>query len=75
MYFSSFNSYISVVVSSFFELGTVSKWCIRKWITIADDDDDDVNNNYYYYYHHNYHHHHHHHYYYSGAVFTNLFSK
>ena len=28
----SFNSHISVVVCSFFELGIVSKWCIRELI-------------------------------------------
>ena len=28
----SFDSHISVVVSSFFEFGTVSKWFIREWI-------------------------------------------
>ena len=28
----SFNSHISVVVCSFFEFGTVSKWCIREWV-------------------------------------------
>ena len=28
----SFNSHISVVISSFFEFGTVSKWCIRGWV-------------------------------------------
>ena len=28
----SFNSHISVVICSFFEFGTVSKWCIREWI-------------------------------------------
>ena len=27
-----FNSRISVVVCSFFEFGTVSKWCIREWV-------------------------------------------
>ena len=28
----SFNSHISVVVCSFFEFGTVSKWCVREWV-------------------------------------------
>ena len=28
----SFNSHISVVVCSFFEFRTVSKWCIREWV-------------------------------------------
>ena len=28
----SFNSHISVVVFSFFEFGTVSKWCIEEWV-------------------------------------------
>ena len=28
----SFNSHISVVICSFFEFGTVSKWCIREWV-------------------------------------------
>ena len=28
----SFNSHISIVVCSFFEFGTVSKWCRRKWV-------------------------------------------
>ena len=28
----SFNSHISVVVFSFFEFGTVSKWSIREWV-------------------------------------------
>ena len=28
----SFNSHISVVVNSFFEFGTVSKWCNREWV-------------------------------------------
>ena len=27
-----FDHHISVVVGSFFEFGTVSKWCIRKWV-------------------------------------------
>ena len=27
----SFNSHTSVVVCSFFEFGTVSKWCITEW--------------------------------------------
>ena len=28
----SFNRHISVVVCSFFEFGTVSKWCIGEWV-------------------------------------------
>ena len=28
----SFNSHISVVICSFFEFGTVSKWCIGEWV-------------------------------------------
>ena len=28
----SFNSHNSVVFCSFFEFGTVSKWCIREWV-------------------------------------------
>ena len=28
----SLNSHINVVVCSFFEFWTVSKWCIRKWV-------------------------------------------
>ena len=28
----SFNSHISFVVCSFFEFGTVSKWCRREWV-------------------------------------------
>ena len=28
----SFNSHSSVVVCSFFEFSTLSKWCIRKWV-------------------------------------------
>ena len=28
----SFNSHISVIVCSFFEFGTVSKWCVREWV-------------------------------------------
>ena len=28
----SVSSHISVVVCSFFEFGTVSKWCIREWV-------------------------------------------
>ena len=28
------NSHISVVVCSFFEFGTVSKWCIREWVNV-----------------------------------------
>ena len=28
----SFNNHISVVVCSFFEFGTISKWCIREWV-------------------------------------------
>ena len=28
----SFNSHISVVVCSFFEFGTVSKWCMKEWV-------------------------------------------
>ena len=28
----SFNSHISVAICSFFEFGTVSKWCIREWV-------------------------------------------
>ena len=31
----SFNSHISVVVCSFFEFGTVSKWCIRDWVKVV----------------------------------------
>ena len=31
----SFNSHISVVVCSFFEFGTVSKWCISEWVNPA----------------------------------------
>ena len=31
----SFKSHISVVVCSFFEYGTVSKWCIREWVNVA----------------------------------------
>ena len=31
----SFNSHISVVVCSFFEFGTVSKWCIREWVGVS----------------------------------------
>ena len=31
---NSFNNHISVVVCSFFEFGTVSKWCIREWVDI-----------------------------------------
>ena len=30
--FKSLNSYISVVVCSFFEFWKVSKWCIREWV-------------------------------------------
>ena len=35
----SFNrsSYISVVVCSFFEFGTVLKWCIREWVNAVFD--------------------------------------
>ena len=29
---NSCNSHISIVVCSFFEFGTVSKWCIREWV-------------------------------------------
>ena len=29
-----FNSYISVVICSFFEFVMVSKWCIREWIKV-----------------------------------------
>ena len=29
---NSFYSHISVVVCSFFEFGTVSKWCINEWV-------------------------------------------
>ena len=32
----SFNSHISVVVCSFSEFGTVSKWCIREWVKEKD---------------------------------------
>ena len=28
----SFNSHVSVVVCSFFDFGTVSKWCIKEWV-------------------------------------------
>ena len=28
----SFNSHISFLVYSFYEFGTVSKWCIREWV-------------------------------------------
>ena len=28
----SFNSHISVVICSFYEFETVSKWCIREWV-------------------------------------------
>ena len=28
----SFDSHISVVVCSFFEFGTLSKWLIREWV-------------------------------------------
>ena len=28
----SFNTHISAVICSFFEFGTVSKWCIREWV-------------------------------------------
>ena len=28
----SFNSHISVVICSFFEFGTVWKWCVREWV-------------------------------------------
>ena len=28
----SFNSHIPVAICSFFEFGTVSKWCIREWV-------------------------------------------
>ena len=28
----SFKNHVSVVVCSFFEFGTVSKWCIREWV-------------------------------------------
>ena len=31
--FKSFKSHILVVIRSFFEFGTVSKWCIREWVT------------------------------------------
>ena len=30
----SFNGHISVVICSFFEFGTVSKWCIREWVNM-----------------------------------------
>ena len=30
----SSNSHISLVVCSFFEFGTVSKWCIREWVKL-----------------------------------------
>ena len=32
----SFNSHIIIVVSSFFEFGTVSKWCNREWVDTED---------------------------------------
>ena len=32
LYLKSFNSHILVVVCSFFEFGTVSKWCFREWV-------------------------------------------
>ena len=28
----SLNNHISIVVGSFFEFGTVTKWCIREWV-------------------------------------------
>ena len=31
-FLNSYISHISVVVCSFFEFGTVSKWCIREWV-------------------------------------------
>ena len=31
----SLNSHTSVVVCSFFEFGTVSKWCIREWLNFS----------------------------------------
>ena len=31
----SFDSHISVVVCSFFEFGTSSKWCIREWVKLS----------------------------------------
>ena len=31
----SFNSPILVVVCSFFEFGTISKWCIREWVDLV----------------------------------------
>ena len=31
-FLKSFSSHISVVVCSFFEFGTVSKWCTREWV-------------------------------------------
>ena len=31
----SFNSYISVIVCSFFEFGIVSKWCTREWVKVS----------------------------------------
>ena len=30
----SFNSHILFVVCSFFEFGTISKWCIREWVKV-----------------------------------------
>ena len=32
----TFNNHISVVVCSFFEFGTVSKWCIKEWVKTDD---------------------------------------
>ena len=34
----SFNSHISVVVCSFFQFGTVVKWCIGEWVKIETND-------------------------------------
>ena len=34
VYLKSFNRHISIVLCSFFEFGTVSKWCIREWVKI-----------------------------------------
>ena len=31
----SINSHIPVVICSFFELETVSKWCIREWVNVC----------------------------------------
>ena len=34
MYLKILKSNISVVVCSFFEFGTVSKWCVREWVKV-----------------------------------------